>query len=155
MKVAPKLFSAILGQLGSEEKVLVQGSMAWLPEHEVVFTSGQQRVVDELMARFASKPFSPPTIKESVAAVGEDLYQTLVAMGKLLPVSQEVVFRTEDYQQAIADVSDLAAQHGTFTLAQARDHWGTTRRFVQDLLEYMDREGITLRVGDGRKLRSK
>ena len=59
-------------------------------------------------------------------------------MGNLLPVSHEVVFRTEDYQQAIADVKLLADQHGTFTLAQARDHWGTTRRYVQDLLEQLE-----------------
>ena len=51
------------------------------------------------------------------------------------------------------NVRILAEKHGTFTLAQARDYWKTTRRYVQDLLEYMDREGITLRVGDGRKLR--
>ncbi len=134
---------------------MVQGSMCWLPEHTVNFTPEQQHQVDGLLAKFASQPFSPPTIKESIAEIGEDLYQTLVAMGKLLPVSQEVVFRAEDYQQAIADVRKLAEQHGTFTLAQARDHWGTTRRYVQDLLEYMDREGVTLRIGDGRKLKAK
>jgi selenocysteine-specific elongation factor len=74
-------------------------------------------------------------------------------MGKLQPVSAEVVFRTEDYRQAIEDVRALAEQHGTFTLAQARDHWSTTRRYVQDLLEHLDREGITRRVGDGRKIK--
>jgi selenocysteine-specific elongation factor len=155
MKVEPRLFGAILRQLGEEQRVMVQGSMAWLPDHQVNFTPAQQQKVDALLARFASKPFSPPTIKDSIAEIGEDLYQTLVAMGTLLPVSHEVVFRTADYQQAVADVKLLADQHGTFTLAQARDHWETTRRYVQDLLEYLDREGITLRVGDGRKLRAK
>ena len=74
-------------------------------------------------------------------------------MGRLLPVSREVVFRTEDYQQAVKDVRALADEHGSFTLAQARDHWGTTRRYVQDLLEYLDQQGVTLRVGDARKLK--
>ncbi|MBN2043880.1 MAG: selenocysteine-specific translation elongation factor [Anaerolineales bacterium] len=155
MKVEPKLFAALLRQLVADQRVLVKGSMAWLPDHEVVFNLEQQRKVDDLLASFASQPFSPPTIKDSIAEIGEDLYQTLVAMGILLPVSHEVVFRTEDYQQAVKDVAALAEKHGAFTLAQARDHWETTRRYVQDLLEYMDREGITLRVGDGRKLRSR
>jgi selenocysteine-specific elongation factor len=155
MKVEPRLFSTILQQLVADQRVQVQGSMAWLPDHEVVFNPEQQRRIDGLLSKFASKPFSPPTIKDSIAEIGEDLFQTLVAMGTLLPVSHEVAFRTEDYQQAIKDAAQLAEQHGTFTLAQARDHWGTTRRYVQDLLEYMDREGITLRVGDGRKLRTR
>ena len=69
-------------------------------------------------------------------------------------MSAEVVFRPEDYQQAISDVRSLVEENGSVTLAQARDHWGTTRRYAQSLLEYMDQEGVTLRVGDARKIRS-
>jgi len=153
VKIEPRVFSGLLARLAEDGDVVVKGSMMRLPAHAVNFTPAQQARIDALLARFSAAPFSPPTIKESIAEVGEDLYQTLVAMGRLLPVSSEVVFRTEDYQQALADVRSLAEQHGTFTLAQARDHWGTTRRYVQDLLEYMDQEGVTLRVGDARKLR--
>ena len=154
MKVEPRLFAALLSRQSEAGLLVVEGSMMRLPGHEVLFSAEQQARIDGLLARFVESPFSPPTIKTCIAEVGEDLYQTLVAMGKLLPVSGEVVFRTKDYQKAVEDVRHLTAEHGTFTLAQARDHWGTTRRYVQDLLEFMDREGITIRVGDGRKLRN-
>lgn len=153
MKVDQRMFSALLTRLAEEERLVVQGSMMRLPGHEVNFTPAQQAKVDALLAKFAAAPFSPPTIKDSIAEVGEDLYQTLVAMGRLMPVSQEVVFRTEDYQQARKDVRALAEKHGSFTLAQARDYWATTRRYVQDLLEYLDQQGVTLRVGDARKIK--
>ena len=153
MKVDQRVFSALLSRLVEEERLVVQGSMMHLPGHEVNFTPAQQAKVDALLAKFAAAPFAPPTIKDSIAEVGEDLYQTLVAMGRLLPVSKEVVFRTEDYQQALKDVGAIAEKHGSFTLAQARDYWGTTRRYVQDLLEYLDQQGVTLRVGDARKLK--
>ena len=39
-------------------------------------------------------------------------------------------------------------QAGQLTLAEARDLLGTSRRFAQALLEHMDSEGLTLRVGD-------
>jgi selenocysteine-specific elongation factor len=42
---------------------------------------------------------------------------------------------------------------GTITIAQARDMFGTNRRYAQALLEEMDRRRITRRVGDGRVLR--
>ena len=38
-------------------------------------------------------------------------------------------------------------------LGQARDDLSTTRRYVQDLLEYMDKQGVTKREGDARKLK--
>jgi len=148
-----KVFTSLLEALAEQEKVVITGALVHLPEHAVRFTPAQQNKVDALLARFAAAPFSPPTVKECIAEVGEEPYQSLVGLGRLLPVSHEVVFRLEDYQQAQADVKMLAEKHGTFTLAQARDYWQTTRRYVQDLLEYMDRQGVTVRVGDGRKLR--
>lgn len=44
-------------------------------------------------------------------------------------------------------------QHGAITLAQARDLLGTSRRYVQSILEYLDRARITVRHGDQRQLR--
>lgn len=153
MKTAPQVFSALVARLVAEDAVQVEGAQVRLPAHRVVFSVQQQAKVDGLLAKFAQAPFAPPTIKDAQADVGEDLYQAMVSLGMLVPVSHEVAFRAEDYQQAMEDVKKLAAQHETFTLAQARDYWQTTRRYVQDLLEYMDRAGITRRVGDGRKLR--
>jgi selenocysteine-specific elongation factor len=153
IKLPPRFVSAIVEHLSAQGEVVVEGALVRLPEHQVVFSSPQQAKVDALLGRFASSPFSPPTIKDCVDDIGEELYQSLVALGTLVPVSSEVVFRPGDIDQAVADVKQLTEQHGTFTLAQARDHWSTTRRYVQDLLEYLDRQGVTVRIGDGRKLR--
>jgi selenocysteine-specific elongation factor len=153
MKISPQVFSALLTHLVAEEAVRVEGAQVRLTDHRVTFSAQQQARVDALLEKFAKSPFSPPTIKDAQAEIGEDLYQALVSLGRLLPVSHEVVFRVEDYQQAVADVKMLAEKYDAFTLAQARDYWQTTRRYVQDLLEYMDREGVTRRVGDVRKLR--
>lgn len=153
MKTAPQVFSAVMEHLVADNAVRVEGAQVRLPAHQVVFSPQQRAKADALLAKFANAPFAPPTVKEAQAEVGEDLYQAMVSLGMLLPVSHEVAFRVEDYQQALEDVKKLDARYETFTLAQARDYWQTTRRYVQDLLEYMDREGITRRVGDGRKLR--
>ena len=42
---------------------------------------------------------------------------------------------------------------GQITLAEVRDLLGTSRKYAQALLEHMDSEGLTLRVGDARRLR--
>jgi selenocysteine-specific elongation factor len=48
-------------------------------------------------------------------------------------------------------VSQLAEQ-GRITLAQARDMFGTSRKYAQALLEYLDEQRITQRVGEERVL---
>jgi selenocysteine-specific elongation factor len=44
---------------------------------------------------------------------------------------------------------------GQITLAEVRDLLGTSRKYAQALLEHMDSEGLTLRVGDARRLRKR
>jgi selenocysteine-specific elongation factor len=39
------------------------------------------------------------------------------------------------------------------TLAEFRDRHGTTRKYAQAFLEYLDASGITVREGEGRRLR--
>jgi selenocysteine-specific elongation factor len=41
-------------------------------------------------------------------------------------------------------------EQGTMTLAQFRDHFGTSRKYAQAALEHLDRLKYTRRVGDDR-----
>ena len=53
----------------------------------------------------------------------------------------------------VADVRNLIETHGSLTVAQARDHFKTTRRYVLAFLEHLDSQGITKRAGDARVLK--
>ncbi|HEX5164327.1 MAG TPA: SelB C-terminal domain-containing protein, partial [Thermomicrobiales bacterium] len=44
----------------------------------------------------------------------------------------------------------LIDEHGSLTLAQFRDHFGSSRKYAQAVLEYFDQQRITRRVGDAR-----
>jgi selenocysteine-specific elongation factor len=46
-------------------------------------------------------------------------------------------------------------EKGTITLARVRDMFGTSRKYAQALLEHLDQQRITRRVGDERVLRRK
>ena len=47
----------------------------------------------------------------------------------------------------------LVERDGSVTIATLRDELGTSRRYAQALLEALDAERVTLRVGDERVLR--
>jgi selenocysteine-specific elongation factor len=54
-----------------------------------------------------------------------------------------------------ARVTEIVGRDGSVTLASLRDELGTSRRYAQALLELLDAERVTLRVGDERVLRKK
>ena len=105
------------------------------------------------MRRFAAEPSAPPSVRESQAEVGQDVLDALLELGELKPVSEDVIFRTVDYEAMLAKIRAFIQEHGQITLAEARDLLSTTRKYAQALLEYMDSTGITVREGDYRKLR--
>ena len=47
-------------------------------------------------------------------------------------------------------VGELIDRDGSLTLADFRDHFGTSRKYAQATLEYLDQRRVTRRVGDER-----
>ncbi len=153
LRLPPRLYSALLNRLVGD--ALLQESGPWVlqPGHTIRFTQPQQRLVDGLLARFAAAPFSPPTIKDCQAEVGEEVYNALVDLGELYAIPPEVVFRQKDFEQMLQELRQIFEKQATVTAAEMRDHFNTSRRYVLAFLEHLDALGITVRQGDARRLR--
>jgi selenocysteine-specific elongation factor len=154
LKIPPFQFNDTLNKLVGEGEIGEKGPLVFLPVHKVRFSPEQERAIHTLLERFAASPYSPPPIKDVQAEVGEDLFNALVDLDYLMPVSSDVVFRRVDYDRMLADVQRLFEQHGTLTAGQVRDHFKTSRRYALALLEHLDAVGITIRDGDVRRLRA-
>jgi selenocysteine-specific elongation factor len=68
-------------------------------------------------------------------------------------VSDDVAFSKDAYDAAVAMVKEIVASSGSVTVAQLRDRMSASRRPVLALLEHLDSERVTRRVGDARILR--
>jgi selenocysteine-specific elongation factor len=151
----PKVFNEGMA-LGSASGVLVEsGAFVRLPGFAVTFTPDQQRAVDTLLARFRSAPHATPSVKEAEAAVGADVLAALLEQGKLVKLSDEVLFLPQTYAAMVERIKQAIQQNGTHsvTVAQVRDLFDTSRKYALALLEHLDAKGITKRVGDERVLR--
>ncbi len=153
LKMPPRFYNALLRRLIAGQDLVENGPLVYRAGHNIQFTPQQKQQAEQLLKRFAASPASPPSVKESCADVGEEIYNALVELGELVPLSSEVVFRRSDYQAMVESVRELLKEHGTITAAQVRDHFGTSRRYVLALLEHLDALGMTLRDGDVRRLR--
>ncbi|HIE39465.1 MAG TPA: selenocysteine-specific translation elongation factor [Anaerolineales bacterium] len=151
LRLDPRTYNGLMAR-AAEGLLTDEGATVRLPDHEIRFSPEQQRAVDNLLARFRRAPYTPPSVKESVAAVGEEVLAVLLARGDLVQVSPDVLFLSNTYEEMVRRIRAHIQQNGSITLAQARDMFHTSRKYAQALLEYLDEQGVTRRVGDERVL---
>jgi selenocysteine-specific elongation factor len=153
MKLSQREFNAVINKLISEEQVSEQSACIKRPGHEIKFNGQEQVKVQALTRKFEANPFSPPSVKECHAEIGEDVFNALIELGELVAISSDVVFRQKDYDLMVNEIRKTIEKNGQITLAEVRDLFKTSRKYAQALLEHLDSKGITLREGDFRKLK--
>ncbi len=111
-----------------------------------------QRAVDAIRARLAADPFAAPEVPDLAAAgLGVRELAAAVRSGQLVRVADAVYLAPGIADEARAR---LAAIPQPFTLSQARQAWGTSRRVAVPLAEWLDAQGVTVRLPDNtRRLR--
>jgi selenocysteine-specific elongation factor len=109
-------------------------------EPEPVDTSESERE----LAVAGGRPFR---VSDRRAAAALEQTGVLVRVGDGFAVERGAYERARE--QIVAELE----HSGTITLARARDVLGESRRNTQLLLERLDGDGVTLRVGDARRLR--
>jgi selenocysteine-specific elongation factor len=82
-----------------------------------------------------------------------EMVRALAQRGDLVKVSDEVAFSRDAYAAAIDVVKEIITAQGSVTVALLRDRMGASRRPVLALLEHLDAQRVTRRVGDARTLR--
>ncbi len=152
LDLAPYEFNALLKNLKAEHALTTKGKWLALPDHKVVFSPFELVKVNQLLDKFAAKPFAPPSVRDSRNEVGRDLFARLLQNGDLIEVSDEVLFRKSDYETMRAQVCEMIEKNGQVTAAQVRDLFGTSRKYALALLEHLDKIGLTIRDGDYHRL---
>jgi selenocysteine-specific elongation factor len=152
LKLSPRVFNSLLRKCSTEKLLVETGTLVSIPGREVKYSASQQEKVNLLLARFAGAPYSPPSIKDCQVEIGEELYNSLIGMDRLVQVSPDVVFRRQDYDHLLGEVRRHLETKGTLTVAEFRDRFNTSRRYALAFLEYLDVIGVTLREGDNRRL---
>jgi selenocysteine-specific elongation factor len=153
LKLETRLFNEAIARAAAEGALIEDEAAVRLPDHAIRFRADQQQALDRLLRQFRSSPHTTPSYKESAAAVGEDVLQALIETGHLVRINPEVLLLTETYAQLVAWVRNYISEHGSVNVGQLRDAFQTSRKYALALLEHLDDQRITKRVGDERVLR--
>lgn len=148
-----EIFELVVNKLARESKLKLSGTSISMASHKITLSKEQEAEVKSFFQKFNAAPYNPPSFKESQELLGEELLTALILTGRLIRVSDDIIFTPDAYRQMIAMVKKRLYQNGSISLTQLRDHFQTSRRFALALLEHLDIIGMTLRQGDLRILK--
>ena len=152
--VPPASFPSVVNGLVQDGLVADREGSVALPNHSVELHSpdGKATALLELLGR---QPFTPPSLTEAMRETGasDEMVRALAQTGAIVRVSDDVAFAKDAYEAAVEMVKEIVSNSGSITVAQLRDRMGASRRPVLALLEYLDSQRVTRRVGDSRVLR--
>ena len=149
------VFDALIVDLCRGEFVRVGPAIA-RSSHRASLPPELKAAADKIRSALAAKPFDPPGRKEFLR--DRHLHQALkflIEEGEIIEVSDEIVLTRDSVDQMQTSVSDFISANGPATASQLREKIGTSRRVIIPFLEYLDRSGVTRRVGDERVLAPK
>jgi selenocysteine-specific elongation factor len=110
----------------------------------------------KLRAALMTKPLEPPSRKELTPDhPAVQAMRFLLQSGEAVEIGDELVLHADPYQHAVEQVRAHIQKHGGASVSELRQLLNTSRRIMVPLLEKLDREGITLRQGDKRVLKSR
>ncbi len=141
-------FDRLLERVG--DQVAADADLVWLRGHTVTLSPQQEAAVQELLGAFGAAPYAPPSVKESIEQVGEDLFHLLLQRGDLVQVAPDVVLSAPVYREMFQAVAQALDGHGSISARELRDRFGTTRKYAIAFLEHLDAQGVTRREGDVR-----
>ncbi|HKB98706.1 MAG TPA: selenocysteine-specific translation elongation factor [Terriglobales bacterium] len=156
INLGPEVFYSVLEKLAEEKKLEVAGELVHLSGRGVVMKDEETESKKIIEQAFASAGLKVPSLKEVLAGLKLDKIRaqkivTLLLRDKvLIKISEELVF----HQSALMDLRHKIAALKTSTpkidVARFKDMTGVSRKYAIPLLEYLDRERVTRRVGDER-----
>ncbi len=151
-----EVFSAVVAQLVKEGKMEAIGDIVHLRGRGVVMKDEEAESRKIIEHAFSAAGLKVPALKDVLASLKLDKARaqklvTLLLRDKvLIKVSDDLVF----HQAALNDLrKNLAAQKARspkIDVGRFKELTGVSRKYAIPLLEYLDRERVTKRVGDER-----
>lgn len=154
-KASPAVFEHVLERLSRQ--VVARDRLA-LAEHQVSLSPEEAAASDALLRAYRDAGLAPPDLAAAAASAGvpadvADRVTKLLFRQKTLVKLDVLIFHADALAKLKAEVRALkgtGAGGGKVDVAAFKERYGITRKYAIPLLEYLDRERVTRRVGDAR-----
>ncbi len=158
VKASSEIFTAALDRLLAEKKIESVGDLVRLPGHGVVMKDEEAESKKSIETAFAMAALKVPALHEVLAGLKVDKLRaqkivTLLLRDKtLVKISDELVFHRSSLEELRRLVATQKTKSPKMDVAKFKELTGVSRKYAIPLLEYLDRERVTKRVGDTREI---
>ncbi len=155
----PKLFAKALATLAERGELRADAERVHPPGAAAKLSGPDADAQEKLAGVLEGAGLSPPRVDELPALIGQTpqrtiaLLRALAGAGRASKVSEELWFGATPLMDLRRRVLSHLSQHGSIDAQSFKELTGLTRKFAIPLLEFFDREKLTLRIGDKRVLR--
>jgi selenocysteine-specific elongation factor len=159
-RVCPRLEAAVFRTLA--DRLVAEGKVESTAEglcpvgHQQRFTAAELELAGRVEATLAFRGKTPPKLEALASAVGQPasglprFLGVLERAGRVVQVARGVYLTQRDLEDWRERALAYIQHHGNITLARFRDEIGCGRELAVQVLEYLDRIGVTRREGNTR-----
>jgi selenocysteine-specific elongation factor len=155
----PKLVHFLVERCVRGESLVAEQENVRLPEHTVSLAQDQEQLKEQLARAYEDAGITPPNLREVLEGLSVSKKDALPVLrilsdeGRLVKVKEELYFSARALERIKEMVLDYFTRNQELTPTDFKNLTGLTRKFSIPLLEYLDKEKVTVRVGDVRQLR--
>jgi selenocysteine-specific elongation factor len=155
-RASPAFFRAVLETLVAEKRLAVDQDVVHLFGRAVTLEGVDEKHRELLAARFRELGLQAPAPDDVIAsakvdrATGRKILQLLLKDHSLVKVNDAMVVDAAALQKLVADVRARKALNPKLGVGEFKELTGLSRKFAVPLLEYLDAQRVTRRVGDDR-----
>ncbi|HKW90143.1 MAG TPA: selenocysteine-specific translation elongation factor [Candidatus Acidoferrales bacterium] len=156
-RIRPEMFQAAIAELVGAKKLHVAGDLVQKAGREISLSLEEAEAKDRIAKEFETAGLAVPAVTEVLAKLSLDarraqkLMQMLVREKTLIKVADGLVFHQSAVEKLRGMLADYKRRRGDkLLIATFKEMAGISRKYAIPLLEYLDRERLTRRVGDER-----
>jgi len=158
-RVPEAILAAALDGLIKSKLIESDGDLLRMKGHKAREGDAERQDVASIEKAIMDGGFSPPAPSQIAQSLGKDkkdvmrLLKFLTEQGRARRVSEDLFYHPRSIDEIKKLLESYLASHESIGPVDFKELTGTTRKFAIALLEYFDRERVTIRVGDKRILR--
>jgi selenocysteine-specific elongation factor len=153
----PEIVEAALGEMVRAKAVVISGDIVQSAGRGIVLTADETKAKALIEHEFESAGLAVPGIAEILGKLpvdskrAEKLLQILLREKVLIKVTSDLVFHRSALVRLRELLTRYKKEHGEqLPIAAFKELTGVSRKYAIPLLEHLDRERVTRRVGDQR-----
>jgi selenocysteine-specific elongation factor len=152
------VFGAVLDKLVGDKKISVAQDIIHEFGRTITLKADEQRIRTQLLERFQSLGLQAASADEVIDALKLDrttarkIVQLMLKENALVKISEDMVVDRGTVDKLIEQIKALKAKTPKLGVGEFKDLTGVTRKRAIPLLEYLDRQRVTRRVGDERTI---